>query len=298
MLDAICWPQTDDAQRLFHGRGHAYPGYEHVNIDWYQPLVLITLYREVDEEWLQQLVDEISTQMPQAQHIVAQQRYLRDGPFVWLKGEPVEKLVLSEQGQKYWLTLGKQQNTGIFLDIANGRQWLQQTSQDKSVLNLFAYTCAFSVAAHAGGAKKIVNVDMSRASLSQGRENHRLNGQDLDRVIFEGVDIFKSFGRLKKHGPYDVIVCDPPTFQKGSVNIERDYQKIIRRIPQLANPGAELLMCLNAPDLDDEFLKIQMAEHCPDCEFIRRIDNPAVFVEAQQGKGLKALLYRFNPNQS
>ena len=295
MLEAIRWPENNDAQRLFHGRGHAYPGYEHVNIDWYAPLVLITLYRDVSDEWLTQLAQHIAQQLPQAQHIVAQQRHVRNGPFIWLQGDTVDKLEISEQQLNYWLTLGKQQNTGIFLDMANGRRWLQSVCRDKSVLNLFAYTCAFSVAAHAGGAKKIVNVDMSKASLSQGRENHRLNGQDLERVIFEGVDIFKSFGRLKKHGPYDVIVCDPPTFQKGSVNIERDYQKIIRRIPQLANPGAELLMCLNAPDLDEEFLKAQMAEHCPDCQFVKRLANPEVFVEAQQGKGLKALLYTYNP---
>lgn len=295
MLEAIRWPQNNDAQRLFHGRGHAYPGYEHVNIDWYAPLVLITLYHSVDMTWLEQLANHIQQQLPQARQVVAQQRYLRDGPFIWLRGEALEKQTLQEQGMDYWLTLGKQQNTGIFLDMANGRRWLRERSAGKAVLNLFAYTCAFSVAAHAGGAKKIVNVDMSKASLSQGRENHRLNSQDLDRVIFEGVDIFKSFGRLKKHGPYDVIVCDPPTFQKGSVNIERDYQKIIRRIPQLANPGAELLMCLNAPDLDDEFLKAQMAEHCPDSQFIKRLANPEVFVEAQAGKGLKALLFIYNP---
>ncbi|UTW49267.1 class I SAM-dependent methyltransferase [Bacterioplanoides sp. SCSIO 12839] len=295
MLEAIRWPQNNDAQRLFHGRGHAHPGYEHVNIDWYEPLVLITLYRSVDMTWLEQLANHIQQQLPQARQVVAQQRYLRDGPFIWLRGEALEKQTLQEQGIDYWLTLGKQQNTGIFLDMANGRRWLRECCAGKSVLNLFAYTCAFSVAAHAGGAKKIVNVDMSKASLSQGRENHRLNSQDLDRVIFEGVDIFKSFGRLKKHGPYDVIVCDPPTFQKGSVNIERDYQKIIRRIPQLANPGAELLMCLNAPDLDDEFLKAQMAEHCPDSQFVKRLDNPEVFVEAQPGKGLKALLFTYTP---
>ena len=298
MLDFIRWPESDDAQRLFHGRGHAYPGYEHINIDWYSPLLLITLYKEVDEDWLKQLAAEITQRLPRACQIVAQQRYLRDGPFVWLRGEAIEKQTICEQQLKYWLTLGRQQNTGIFLDMANGREWLRQRCQNKRVLNLFAYTCAFSVAAYAGGAEKIVNVDMSRASLSLGRENHRLNGQDLTRVIFEGVDIFKSFGRLKKHGPYDVIVCDPPTFQKGSVNIERDYQKIIRRIPQLANPGAELLMCLNSPDLDAEFLQAQMAEHCPDCEFVECLDNPEVFVEAQQGKGLKALVYRYSPPQA
>lgn len=295
MLEVIRWPENNDAQRLFHGRGHAYPGYEHVTIDWYAPLVLITLYRDVSARWLAELAQNISQQLPQAQQIVAQQRHVRDGPFIWLHGDMVEKLQITEHQLTYWLTLGQQQNTGIFLDMANGRRWLQSVCCGKSVLNLFAYTCAFSVAAHAGGAKKIVNVDVSKTSLSRGRENHRLNGQDLGRVVFEGLDIFKSFGRLKKHGPYDVIICDPPTRQKGSVIIEHDYQKIIRRIPQLAAPGAHLLMCLNSTKLDEHFLKQQMMQHCPQCQFVERLANPEVFVEAVPGKGLKALLYTYNP---
>lgn len=295
MLEVIRWPENNDAQRLFHGRGHAYPGYEHVNIDWYAPLVLITLYRDVSASWLAELAQNISQQLPQAQQIVAQQRHVRDGPFIWLHGDMVEKLQITEHRLTYWLTLGQQQNTGIFLDMANGRRWLQSVCCGKSVLNLFAYTCAFSVAAHAAGAEKIVNVDVSKTSLTRGRENHRLNGQDLGRVVFEGLDIFKSFGRLKKHGPYDVIICDPPTRQKGSVIIEHDYQKIIRRIPQLAAPGAHLLMCLNSTKLDEHFLKQQMMQHCPQCQFVERLANPEVFVEAVPGKGLKALLYTYNP---
>jgi 23S rRNA (cytosine1962-C5)-methyltransferase len=295
VLEVIRWPENNDAQRLFHGRGHAYPGYEHVNIDWYAPLVLITLYRDVSASWLAELAQNISQQLPQAQQIVAQQRHVRDGPFIWLHGDMVEKLQITEHQLTYWLTLGQQQNTGIFLDMANGRRWLQSVCCGKSVLNLFAYTCAFSVAAHAAGAKKIVNVDVSKTSLTRGRENHRLNGQDLGRVVFEGLDIFKSFGRLKKHGPYDVIICDPPTRQKGSVIIEHDYQKIIRRIPQLAAPGAHLLMCLNSTKLDEHFLKQQMMQHCPQCQFVERLANPEVFVEAVPGKGLKALLYTYNP---
>ena len=70
----------------------------------------------------------------------------------------------------------------------------------------------------------------------------------------KGVDIFKSYNRLKKYGPYQLIICDPPSFQKGSVNIQRDYKKIISRIPQLASDGADLLLCLNSPELDEAFL--------------------------------------------
>jgi len=53
-----------------------------------------------------------------------------------------------------------------------------------------------------------------------------------------------SNSRIKKYGKYDLLICDPPSFQKGSVNIERDYAKIIRRIPQWMNEGAQLLLCL------------------------------------------------------
>lgn len=296
MLQYIQWPDHDGAQRLFHGRGHAYSGFEHVNIDWYKPLILITLYQEVESDWLESLVSALSQGVAQATSIIVQYRCRQGAPFEWVLGERLDKLAIEEQGLRYWLTLDSRQNTGIFLDMANGRRWVREQAKNKRVLNLFAYTCAFSVAALAGGADKVVNVDMSRSGLSTGRENHRLNDQDLSRVVFEGVDIFKSFGRLKKHGPYELIICDPPSFQKGSVDIKRDYAKIIRRIPQLAVPGAELLLCLNSPDLNEQFLLDEVAGHCPQCRYVERIDNPPVFVEAQQGKGLKVLRFIYQPD--
>jgi 23S rRNA (cytosine1962-C5)-methyltransferase len=200
---------------------------------------------------------------------------------------------------KFHIEFGKAQNSGLFLDMANGRKWLRENSQGKNILNLFAYTCAFSVAATAGGANKVVNIDLSKASLSKGRENHQLNKlakKEGKQVVFEGVDIFKSNSRIKKHGPYDILVCDPPSFQKGSVNIERDYAKIIRRIPQWMNAGAKLMLCLNSPDLDEDFLKAEVARECPACQFEQKVANPDVFKEAHQGKGLKVLVFNYLPS--
>jgi len=163
----------------------------------------------------------------------------------------------------YTFAFGRARNTGLFLDMRIGRQWVRDHSRDKKVLNLFAYTCGFSVAAMAGGARSVLNVDMSGPALSVGRENHRLNGEILPGVSFEKLDIFKSFGRLKRRGPFDLLICDPPTFQKGSVNIAKDYPKILRRLDQLMAPGGGLLLCLNAVDLGSEFLISQMAEWAP-----------------------------------
>jgi len=143
-----------------------------------------------------------------------------------------------------------------------------------------------------------VNVDMARGALNTGRENHRLNEQDLNKVRFEGVDIFRSFGRLKRHGPYDLLICDPPTFQKGSVDISRDYAKIIRRLPEFMADGADLIMCLNAQQLDEAFLKGEMARECPGAEFQEMIPAPEVFKEAIAGRGLKVLRYVYRADQN
>ena len=283
-----------EAKRLFHGRGHAYPGYEHISIDWLSPVVLITLYKEEDPEFIGQLAQQLFDAIEPCSSVQVQYRYLKEAPFELLLGEPVTETVVVESGLKYHISLGRSQNTGLFLDIRNGRSWVQDHANNANVLNLFSYTCAFSVAAIAGGATGVLNVDMSRASLTAGRENHRLNEQDVSKVNFQAVDIFKSFGRIKKYGPYDLLVCDPPSFQKGSVDIKRDYKKIIRRLPQFMNDGALLMLCLNDPDLDASFIQQMVEDECPTATYLESLNTPEVFVEAMVGKGLKVLIYRYH----
>jgi len=298
MIEFITSTDFTDAQRLFHGRGHAYPNLSHVNVDWLSPVILITLYQAVDSEWLVLQANLLKAMIKECRSVQVQHRYEKFAPTELLLGEEVKATVVSEHGLNYHIEFGKAQNSGLFLDMSNGRKWLRQRAEGKNVLNLFAYTCAFSLNAIAGGASKAVNIDISKASLSKGRENHQLNQlakKQGKQVVFEGVDIFKSNSRIKKYGPYDILVCDPPSFQKGSVNIQRDYAKIIRRIPLWMNPGATLMLCLNSPDLDENFLKEEVTRECPDCHFEQRLDNPEVFKEAHEGKGLKVLIYTYQP---
>ena len=295
MFEHIQWQSLADCQRLFHGRGHAYEGLSHINVDWLSPVVLITLYQEVDAAWLLTQAEQLKAKISACRSVQVQYRCRAMSPTEVLLGDTVEHTTVSEQGLHYQIELGKAQNTGLFLDMKNGRDWVKAHSDGKNVLNLFSYTCAFSVAAIAGNAKQVVNIDLSKASLAKGRENHRLNQQDLNKVVFQGVDIFKSFSRIKKYGPYDLLICDPPSFQKGSVNIQRDYGKILRRIPQFMKPNSELLLCLNSPDLDEQFLLNEVAEACPECLYIEKIATPSVFKEAHQGKGLKVLLFKYQP---
>ena len=283
----------EQCRRLLHGRGHVFEGLEHVSIDWLPPVALITLYREEDRNSLMLMAELLQSRLPDCRSVQVQYRYLHMSPFELLSGDEISELVVDELGLKYQLRLGVTQNTGFFLDMCNGHDWVREHAQGKRVLNLFAYTCAFSVAALAGDAEHVLNMDMSKSALSRGRDNHRLNQQDTRRVAFEGVDIFKSFSRIKKRGPYDLLICDPPSLQKGSVDIQRDYKKIIRRIPEFMNPGGQLMLCLNSPDLGESFLLDMVAEKCPECKLKERISAPDVFREAVPGKGLKVLIFEY-----
>jgi len=295
MIEFIQPCDFSESQRLFHGRGHGYQGLSHVNVDWFEPVILLSLYQEVEPSWLAEQVAQLRTLTDKCQSIQVQYRCRKFAPCELLWGQEITNLTAVEHGLKYHISLGKAQNSGLFLDMRNGREWLMKHCENKRVLNLFSYTCAFSVAALAGNASKVINVDMSKSSLTKGRENHRLNDQDLSKVVFEGVDIFKSYSRLKKHGPYQVLVSDPPSFQKGSVDIKRDYKKIIRRLPELMSANGEVLLCLNSPELNVEFLMAEVARECPECVFQYQLETPAVFKEAHQGKGLKCLYFIYRP---
>ncbi len=287
-------PISHQAQRLFHGRSHVHEGYEDIAIDWLSPVILITLYKAVAANEIKLLAEKLFSAVSECSSVQVQYRYEQTGPIELLIGEPCTQTVIEENGLKYHISLGRTQNTGLFLDMINGRQWVKNNAQGARVLNLFSYTCAFSVAAIAGDAASVFNIDMSRPSLAIGRDNHRLNAHDTSKVKFDSLDIFKSFGRIKKHGAYDLLICDPPSFQKGSVDIKRDYKKIIRRIPEFMNPNSLLMLCLNSPDLDAEFLKQTVTEECAGCQYISEIFPPDIFKNAVEKQGLKVLIYRYN----
>ncbi|MBT3812758.1 MAG: hypothetical protein HOF98_08145 [Gammaproteobacteria bacterium] len=89
------------------------------------------------------------------------------------------------------------------------------------------------------------------------------------------------------------MICAPPTLQKGSVDIAKDYPKILRRLDQFMAPGATLLLCLNAPELNRDYLLEHMAELAPRYTLIEEIQSPEVYLEAE-GKGLKTLCLKNN----
>jgi len=288
----------DEARRLFHGRGRQWPGLEQVTVDWLQGVLLVSLFRQPGEvelaelrQMLLALTREPVWQHSGAGHLLLQHRYLPDSTTEFLWGEPIDGGEIVEDGLRYRLDFARKQNSGLFLDMRLGRSWVRERAAGLRVLNLFAYTCGFSVAAIAGGAARVVNLDMSRPALSRGRDNHRLNGHDLAQVSFLGHDLFNSWGKLRREGPFDLIIVDPPSFQKGSFVLPRDYAKIMRRLPELLAPAGQVLACCNDPAITPAFLIAEMAREAPQLQFIERLANPPEFIDTDPDAGLKVLRF-------
>ncbi|WP_428036349.1 class I SAM-dependent methyltransferase [Amphritea sp.] len=289
---------SGEVRRLFHGRGRCYPGYEQLIIDLLPPIVIIRLFCEHPAELIEQLKAfflQLESDV-QPDQLVVQHRYRREDciEVLWNNRgvDPEQLLQVSELGLKYSVRPLKNQNSGLFLDMREGRRWVKQNSQGKRVLNLFAYTCGFSVAAMAGGADSVVNLDMSRGALNTGRENHRLNQQPLNQVKFLGHDLFRSWGKLKREGPYDLVIIDPPSFQRGSFVASSDYRKVLRRLPELTTEAGEVLLCLNSPELGSDFLQQLVKDCCPEFIYSERIANPDDFPDQNPEQALKVLLFK------
>ena len=297
LLDAIARlePATE-ARRVFHGRGGLHPGCEQWALDAFPPVWVLTSFQPVNEATLAVLhtaLTERWTQVAPGEPLnwVFQCRHDSQTETRMMAGVVPEPHVVHERGARYLVHVLKGQNHGLFLDMAEGRQWVREHSDKQKVLNLFAYTCAFSVVALQGGAKQVVNVDMSGGAMAIGQQNHPLNGL-AGGASFLAHDLFKTWGKITRGGPYGLVIVDPPSFQKGSFVATKDYLRLMRRLPDLLRPDGRVLLCLNAPELDTAFLRQQMQEAAPELVFEQRLPNPEAFADASPERALKVLVYR------
>ncbi|MCK4738204.1 MAG: class I SAM-dependent methyltransferase [Sulfurimonas sp.] len=285
---------TNEFKRLFHGRGGLYEGWKHLTIDSIDEILSVALYFEMEPKLESELTLMLKDFISNTRHktIVLQRRYIKGAPSEVLVGELEENLHVVENGMKIKLNLLSNRNSGYFPDMKNGREFARANSKDKNVLNLFSYTCAFSIAAKFGGARSVSNIDMSKGALSTGRANHHLNDIDTRGVSFLPYNILKSFSRIKKKGPYDLIIIDPPTFQKGSFEATKDYRKLIMKLPQIASEECTLLACLNSPDLDVNFIIDLIKELAPSFQFVERLSNVKEFASKDEDRSLKNLVFQ------
>ncbi len=254
---------------------------------------MVTLYQQRPQAWLEELTQMLLATLPeQPKAILLQERFLSNGPSRLLHGALPGKIDAEEAGLSFRLRLGEAQNIGFFPDMAVGRKLVRERAAGKRVLNLFAYSCSFSVAALAGGAAQVVNLDMNRGALELGRLNHQLNDIELRRASFLPLEFFRSLSKLKKIGPFDLVICDPPASQGKSFTAEQHWPKLVRTLPKLVNSGGEVLACLNAPHLGPDYLDGLFAETIPDAEKLGLFTPGEDFPEANLACGVNLHLYR------
>ena len=283
---------SEEFKRLFHGRGGLYEGWRHLTIDSIDNILSVALYFEEESETeLLEMLHSFTQESSKYDTLVVQRRYLKGAPSEVLIGELPQELSIVENGMRLKLNLLSNRNSYYFPDMKNGRQFVREHAKDKHILNLFSYTCAFSVAAKFGGAKSVVNIDMSKGALKVGMANHSLNKLNPKGVSFLPYNILKSFSNIKKKGPYDLIIIDPPTFQRGSFEATKDYEKIIKKLPQIAAENCTLLACLNSPDLESSFLIDLIEKFAPSFKFSKRLENVPEFASNDEERSLKNLIF-------
>ncbi|RXK14096.1 SAM-dependent methyltransferase [Halarcobacter mediterraneus] len=285
--------RTNEFKRVFHGRGNFYEGFSFLTIDSIDKILFVTFFEEISqklESEILQCLDSLYNEF-NFRCFILQRRYLNGGENEVLKGNLSNEVYAFENKLKYQLNF-LNKNIGFFADMKKGREFVLSNSKGKKVLNLFSYTCSFSVCALKGEAKEVVNVDMSKSSLNTGKINHNLNNLDTKKVKFLPHNILKSWSKIRKLGPYDLIIIDPPSFQKGSFAASKDYEKIIKRLDEFANENCLVLSCLNAPELDTNFIKELFFSKAPSFKYIRRIDNLQSFPSKDKDRALKIMLYQ------
>ena len=280
-------------KRIFHGRGEVYENWKFLTIDSIDDILSVAFYSEISLELEKELLKMLTNFIQNTRHstIILQRRYIEKTITEVILGTLKDENIAIENNLKFKLNLQSNQNSGYFPDMKNGRAYIQSIAKEKTVLNLFSYTCGFSLAALKGGAKSVVNMDMAKGALNTGRLNHQLNNLDTSIVKFYPHNILKSFGRIKRDGPFDIIIIDPPTFQKGSFEATKDYQKTIKKLHEFASEDCTVLACLNAPQLDENFIINIFKEFAPSFSFVKRLDNPKEFETFQPQRALKNLVF-------
>jgi 23S rRNA (cytosine1962-C5)-methyltransferase len=150
----------------------------------------------------------------------------------------------------YAVDLMMNRDTSFYLDTRHLRRWLIENMRGKTVLNTFAYTGSLGVASMAGGASRVVQLDLNRQFLNLAKDSYTLNGFPIHKDDFIARDFFPAVGKLKRSGEtFDCVLIDPPFFStttKGKVDQENESARLINKVRPLINDGGTLVAINNA----------------------------------------------------
>jgi 23S rRNA (cytosine1962-C5)-methyltransferase len=254
LRDLVIDPGTD-AYRLVHGECDGLPG---IRVDWWRTFATIVL-DSPSLKGLVPLVVEWLEQRRQPRGVVVatrrdpRDRDLPDAPAELVHGHPPRGPVrVRERGIELDVYPLEAPDVGLYPDMREVRAWLEPLWGGARVLNTFAYTGAFSVAAAKLGASEVVSVDLSRGALDRAVANFAANGlQDFEHEVL-AEDTFKALDRLRRTGRrFDRVILDPPSYSRGVeiFSAARDYPRLVAAAARVTDPGGLVIAASNLGEL-------------------------------------------------
>lgn len=245
-----------DVCRIAHLDADGMPG---LSIDLYGSYAVLSIYDELEREAIDAVAGAILDagargvylkRRPKHASRIVDSRTDEVAPRLPLAGEAApDPLEVHERGVPYEARLGDGLSTGLFLDQRDNRLRIRELAKGARMLNLFAYTGSFSVAAALGGAKSTTTVDVSRTVLAWAEKNLERSGFSGPAHTTIESDVFAFLERAKQRGEkWDLVVLDPPSFsttKRSRFSAEDDYQKLAEATLAVCSPGAKLLACTN-----------------------------------------------------
>ncbi len=266
-----------NAYRVLNGKGLA--------VDKYNKHFQIQFFAEEFLELEAEIAAEIEERF-KPEFLVAKYRF-KNKPAsskVLLGNNP--KTIVEENACKFSVDLLDTMNPGLFLDMRDARLLFGKMCEGKEVLNLFAYTCSFSVYAKKNGALKTVNVDISKKNLNRGKENFALNGLlPLPGEFFCGSSEEYVDWAIKKGKKFGAIAIDPPSFAKNgkkTFSVAKDFEPLTIKAASLLEANGILFLATNYSEWSGENLrKIAMGTGC---KILKSGTQGKDFTSAEQSK--------------
>lgn len=240
-----------DCFRIYDGEIKQYP----LAIDFYAGRFCVHYFSPDKEEPPKELVDEIEGILAALfeagpERIYWRTRIKREKAEQYEKADRSREFFTAlEYGAAFQINLKDYLDTGLFLDHRETRQMIAKLSKDKRVLNLFAYTCSFSVHAALAGASYTKSVDMSNTYLDWGRDNFILNSLSLKNNPLVRADCLKFLDEEREK--YDIIIIDPPTISRSKkmdrmFDVQQDYVFLLSKALKLLNKGGCVFFSTNS----------------------------------------------------
>lgn len=233
--------------RLINAEGDGLPG---LVVDRYGDLLVLQISTRGMERLRQLVINELLAAFsPQGIYEKSRgQARLQEGldeqeGNVW--GDTPDEVEILENGLRFQVSLKHGQKTGFFFDQREMRGWVGAHARGRNVLNCFAYSGGFSVAALAGGAARVDSVDTCPYAAALAEKNVEKNNSGPSLHAFFQEDVF-SFLTRQPLSTYDLIILDPPAFAKKRNDVDnacRGYKQLMRQAMQGAKKGALLMVC-------------------------------------------------------